>query len=281
MPEIRPFRARVREWDRRHMCRFLGIASSEPTAFRILLREAPNSLATLSEKHPDGWGIAVHADDWRIEKEARCAREDSRFHESALSAEGTVLVAHIRQKTVGQSSIANTHPFRRGRWVFAHNGTVKDVAHLRAHASRARLAEVEGDTDSELLFAYLLTRIDETLANAPSGPRVSGAYGEASEHALLDAVLAETTNALRARADFGSFNFLLSDGEVTYAHRFGRSLFVLTRAGHVRKHAVLVASEKITNEPWTELAEGTLLRIDRRPVPAFRYLSCTVCSASA
>jgi glutamine amidotransferase len=254
------------------MCRLLGIASSEPTAFRTLLREAPNSLATLSEKHPDGWGIAVHEDGWHLEKQACCAQKDSRFHESALSAEGRVLVAHIRQKTVGPSSIHNTHPFRRGRWVFAHNGTVKDVAHLRRGISSARLAEVAGDTDSELLFAFILTRIDD--------------MGEGD----LDAVVYDLAAELRARPDFGSFNFLLSDGDATYAHRFGRSLYLLERRPRLprpapperRGHAVFVASEMITSEPWTELSEGTLVRIDTKPVPAFRVLSSrTACSKSA
>jgi glutamine amidotransferase len=254
------------------MCRLLGIASSEPTAFRALLREAPNSLATLSEKHPDGWGIAVHSEEWQLEKQACCARSDARFHESALSAEGHVLVAHIRQKTVGPSSIHNTHPFRRGRWVFAHNGTVKDVAHLRRGISRARHDEINGDTDSEVLFAYLLTRIDD----ARDGD--------------LDTLVFDVAAELRAHSEFGSFNFLLSDGEVTYAHRFGRSLYLLERRPRAprpapperRGHAVLVASEMITSEPWTELPEGTLLRIDRRPVPVFRVLSSrAACSKSA
>jgi glutamine amidotransferase len=246
------------------MCRLLGIASSEPTAFRTLLREAPNSLATLSEKHPDGWGIAVHKDGWHLEKQACCARSDARFHESALSAEGHVLVAHIRQKTVGPSSIHNTHPFRRGGWVFAHNGTVKDVAHLRRGISAARLAEVCGDTDSELLFAYVLTRIDD------------------ARHDEVDAIVFDLAAELRGRPDFGSFNFLLSNGDATYAHRFGRSLYLLERRPRIRKHAVLVASEMITSEPWTELPEGTLLRIERAPVPSFRVLgSRAACSKSA
>jgi predicted glutamine amidotransferase len=41
------------------MCRLLGIVSSEPTEFRIILHEAPRSLAALSREHRDGWGLAV------------------------------------------------------------------------------------------------------------------------------------------------------------------------------------------------------------------------------
>ena len=61
------------------MCRLLGIASSEPTDFKLVLREAPRSLAALSREHRDGWGIAVFAENaggWKIEKGVACASED-------------------------------------------------------------------------------------------------------------------------------------------------------------------------------------------------------------
>ena len=143
------------------MCRLLGIISSEPTEFRLSLREAPRSLAALSREHRDGWGIAIwdDRDAWRLEKGIACAHEDARFHQLA-ERHGELLVAHIRQRTVGCASLENTHPFQSGRWVFAHNGTIKDTEFLRANASPARRGEVRGQTDSELFFAYLLTRLD-------------------------------------------------------------------------------------------------------------------------
>src|SRR6516162_1498206 len=103
------------------MCRLLGITASEPTEFRIVLREAPRSLAALSRDHRDGWGIAVYeAQDgsWRIDKGVACAGEDERFHQLAIGSRGELLISHIRQKTVGETTLANTHPFRQGRWVF-------------------------------------------------------------------------------------------------------------------------------------------------------------------
>src|SRR5580700_5613912 len=108
------------------MCRFLGIAADEPTEFRIVLREAPRSLAALSREHRDGWGIAVYdacAKTWQVDKGVACAGEDERFHQLAIGSRGVLLVSHVRQKTIGCTSIANTHPFAQGRWIFAHNGT--------------------------------------------------------------------------------------------------------------------------------------------------------------
>jgi glutamine amidotransferase len=262
------------------MCRLTGIIASEPTEFGLVLKEAPRSLATLSREHPDGWGIAIYGADggsWDVSKGVERAADDGRFHEIAARSRGHVLVAHIRQKTVGPTRLENTHPFIREDFIFAHNGTVKDVDLLREGTSAARLSEISGDTDSELLFAYLLSRLDER--------GLSRLTDDASRAAANDA-LDEVTRDLRARK-IGAFNFLLSDGATTFAHRFGRSLHLLERVpGDAvretrdlgpgatvvtkwtpRRHAVIVASEVITNEPWRELPEGTLLRIDREPVP--------------
>ncbi|HEY6462602.1 MAG TPA: class II glutamine amidotransferase [Polyangiaceae bacterium] len=265
------------------MCRLLGIASSEPTDFRIVLREAPRSLAALSKEHRDGWGLAVYdeAHGWRLEKGVACAGEDARFHELAVGRRGEVLVSHVRQKTVGETSLVNTHPFASGRWVFAHNGTVKDVAWLQAQTSAARAAEVCGQTDSERLFAWLLTCLDA------AGVTASRASPE------TDRALGAAVRTARARPDFGAFNFVLSDGVTIYAHRFGRTMHLLERGPHdavrsrrtsldgtvletpwsQRRTAIIVGSEKMTDEPWQPIEEGMLLRVERTPVPHWRLVA--------
>lgn len=268
------------------MCRLLGIVASELTEFGLVLTEAPRCLATLSREHPDGWGIAIHDasgdtsigdEPWRLHRGTAPAGEDSRFRELAARSRGHLLVAHVRQKTVGPTRLENTHPFVRDGWVFAHNGTIKEQDVLRARSSGRRLREITGDTDSELFFAYVLTKLDER-----------GLLRPRDEHArvAITDLLHEITAELRA-ARIGAFNFLLSDGQTTYAHRFGRSLFVLERGPTdavrerrdmgegaaimtrwtARRQAVFVASERITDEPWREVADGTLLRIERSPAP--------------
>jgi glutamine amidotransferase len=266
------------------MCRLLGIASSEPTDFRIVLREAPRSLAALSREHRDGWGLAVHDEEsggWHVERGVACAGEDERFHRLALGSRGEMFVSHVRRKTVGETSLANTHPFERGRWVFAHNGTVNDVPWMRAHVSVERAAEIRGETDSEVLFAWLLTRLDEAgVAHSPAS-------------AATDVALGAAVRAARERPAFGAFNFLLSDGTALYAHRFGRTMHLLERGPHdavrtkrtshdgtvvetpwsQRRTAVFIASEHMTNEPWQQIEEGTLLRVDRVPTPRWRLVA--------
>jgi glutamine amidotransferase len=266
------------------MCRLLGITASEPTEFRIVLREAPRSLARLSKQHPDGWGIAVfdaRQERWQVDKGLLCAEADERFHTLAVGSRGELLVSHVRQKTVGETTLSNTHPFQRGRWVFAHNGTVKEIEWLRARSSAERLAEVAGETDSEVLFAWLLSVLD-----------AAGVTGEATS-TTTDRALFEAARAARERPGFGAFNFLLSDGTTTYAHRFGRSMFLLERrpSDAIRprrtsrdgttyetpwsdhRTAIFIASEHVTEEPWAQIDEGMLLRIERSPVPHWRLVA--------
>jgi glutamine amidotransferase len=190
-------------------------------------------------------------------------------------------VSHVRQKTVGETSLANTHPFANGRWVFAHNGTVRDVAWLQGQTSAARAAEVRGQTDSERLFAWLLTCLD---AAGVTGSRASPE---------TDRALGAAVRIARVRPDFGAFNFVLSDGVTMYAHRFGRTMHLLERGPHdevrarrtsrdgtvletpwsQRRTAVIVASEKMTEEPWLPIEEGMLLRVERTPAPHWRLVA--------
>lgn len=268
------------------MCRLLGIVASEPTDFRIVLREVPRSLAALSAEHPDGWGLAIYdgeqPEPWSLKKGTACARVDDEFHRCAVGSRGVLLVSHVRQKTVGPTALENTHPFASDGWVFAHNGTIKDLEFVRSKVSPERARAIRGDTDSELFFAWVLSALDAAQLT----------HAKQRHGGELDELVKGLVGEARAREGFGAFNFLLSNGGVTYAHRFGRSLHILRRGPHdevrrerevddgvtvetswsQRRHAVFIASERMTDEPWEELPDCTLLRIDRTPRPTVRAL---------
>lgn len=213
------------------------MAAATPLTARELLCEAPRSLRQLAREHADGWGVAMRTgDDWQIDRGTACAAVCERYATFA-DRETQLLIAHVRKRTVGVTSIANTHPFRRGDFVFAHNGTVTAVAALIARSSAARLAEIEGETDSERLFAFVLTRIDDT------GDVARG--------------IAIAVAELHALGDIGSASFLLSCGARLYAHRSGRELFTLARPS-----ATLIASERLTDEAWVEVPERAVVMID-------------------
>lgn len=274
------------------MCRLVAVVASEITDFGLVLKDAPRSLARLSGAHPDGWGVAAHGiresipppasrlsaegtvsseaiGHWRLHRGTERAADCARFRQIAERSAGTVLIAHVRQKTVGPTSLVNTHPFAQDGWVFAHNGTIVDQAYVRSRVSAKRAEQVRGATDSEMLFAFFLTRLDEANLLHPL---------EAPMREEATRILGAAAAELRER-NAGAFSFLLSDGASCFIHRFGRSLFVLQRRPSdasrpklderwiERRHAVLVASERLTDEAWEELPEGAFHRIDRDPVP--------------
>ena len=192
------------------MCLFVGVMAETRATFSYCLRDAQESLARQSGQHPDGWGVAgFRSTSWRVHRGVNPAGLDPQFGR-AVSESADVLVAHVRKRTIGTVSAANTHPFIREGWAFAHNGTIEDCSYFRRHASTSRLREVVGDTDSEMLFAYLLTAIDR--------------HGHAGiQPALL---------RLREAGVRGSLNFVLSDGAAMFAYRSGRPLFLLHRKAH-------------------------------------------------
>jgi glutamine amidotransferase len=220
------------------MCRMLGMVSARPTAVRELLLEAPRSLAVLSNEHRDGWGIATSAGgDWQIRRSTSCAARCADYSQVA-NVEAELVIAHVRKATVGRLSLSNTHPFRHDRFVFAHNGTVLAIAALVSRIAPEHLAWVGGDTDSERLFAYILTHVGE-----------AGSV----ERGVIRAIA-----AMRALGDIGSASFLLSCGERLYAYRCGRTLFT-----RMRGTVTMVASEPLTDESWTEIPELGLVVLDR------------------
>lgn len=268
------------------MCRLLGVVSAEVVSHRLALQQAPRSLAELSPDHPHGWGLAVSDGRrcWDVYRATGCAKEDQRFHALADEARGKVLIAHVRRRTVGHSSLENTHPFRRGRWVFAHNGTILDTSPLERRTSAARRREIQGQTDSERLFAYVLTALDragaaEGVSRAPAGA-ADAALREATAALPMLVGVGRHASGPAAPAQVGAANFLCSDGEVLYAFRFGRTLHLLQRGGGRRGAVVVVASERVTDEPWQEVGEETLLRVDGGSSPAWRALAIGAPAAS-
>jgi glutamine amidotransferase len=228
-----------------------GLLAARPVAVRELLASAPRSLRALSHEHADGWGVAVRAEGaWLVDRSPTRAAGCAQFDALAGGLAADLVIAHVRQKTVGEAALRNTHPFRRGGIVFAHNGTIRDVPALTRRCSRTRLSELEGETDSERLFAFVLTFIDE-LGDVAIG-------------------VAAAVAALHALGDVGSATFLLSCGSELYAHRLGRSLFAVTRAAD---RAVAIASECLTTEQWVELPERALVAIGAASgAPTLRWL---------
>src|SRR6266511_1867127 len=181
-----------------------------------LQTNVPFSLSVFGERgghrgpHRDGWGIAFNeGHDFRIIKEAAPASDSAclRFIEGH-DFKSRIVISHIRRASDPTlPSFTNSHPFARELYgfshVFAHNGEVLGIFQDRRFEPKHYFPM--GDTDSERVFCVLMDRLLEGLTPAT-------VMDLKTKLSIIEKWALEV-------ADFGVFNFLLSDARYLYAHR--------------------------------------------------------------
>jgi len=269
------------------VCRLFGFRSSVPSRAHRSLLEAENALSVQSQRHPDGWGIGWFVDDDAyVAKSGASAHACERFQKASQVLASHTFIVHVRKATVGGVDPMNAHPFRFGRWLFAHNGTLFGFDELRPWMERelppAAQAQILGDTDSELLFHWLLTRLSRAGVHR-DGRQTSSATtaGEVVRHALLEL----DAEASRRGFERPICNVLLTDGRLMVAHRAGMPLHLSTqklfcpeaptctavkhclearRPANAPVNHLLLASEPIGTDQnhWEDVADGTTVVLD-------------------
>lgn len=266
------------------MCRLYGISGNQPARVECSLLDAQNALITQSVEdshgvaNPDGWGIGSYEKGQTVvHKSARAASHDTRFRRTAEDLVSRTVVAHVRAATVGANSLDNTHPFSHGPWLFAHNGTLAEFHRLAdglvAEIPEYLLRSGRGDTDSELIFLWLLAKMPDFGLDPLSGAD--------SAHTIVELLAAAVPELARRSAevtgDPAKLNFLLSDGVHLAASRWGNTLFLAERVGRTdcevcatthlagrgesAYRAVVIASEPITREAWTEVPDRSFVGV--------------------
>jgi glutamine amidotransferase len=271
------------------VCRLFGFRSVVPGRAHRSLLDAENALARQSTQHPDGWGIGwFHEDDAYVVKSSSAAYACDRFKQASARLSSHTMLVHVRRATVGTVDHLNAHPFRFGRWLFAHNGTLFGFEALRpwllerTHPELAPL--VLGDTDSEHLFHYLLSRLDAAGLDRSGREPVDAVR---AAEALRDALRELDAAAVALGLERPITNVLLTDGRIFLAHRAGMPLHVSTQKFRCADFAtcrepskvcmlaerppgapvnhLLVASEPIGEENrWEPVVDGSTLALDAR-----------------
>jgi predicted glutamine amidotransferase len=89
------------------------------------------------------------------------AWNDVNLRELARSTSSGLFIAHIRASTGTAVQQTNCHPFRRDRWLWVHNGAIKDFHVMKRDLVMAvdpqLYPSIEGSTDSEVMFYLALT----------------------------------------------------------------------------------------------------------------------------
>jgi predicted glutamine amidotransferase len=255
------------------MCRWMAW-HGQPVLIDELLFRSPHGIVDQSlharmgaePTNGDGFGLGWYGmgNGPAVYRSVAPAWGDANLRELAAHIESPLFLAHIRAAIGSPVQETNCHPFRRGRWLFVHNGFLSDFHALRRDLMLAidpgLFADVQGSTDTEVVFALALTfGLEEDPIQA-----LEAAVG-----------LIEATGCA-VQATFG-----VSDGESLWAVRYAtedraRSLFASADPDAVRRlypddarlqrlsaDDRLIVSEPFSDLPgvWKEIPEGTAVTV--------------------
>lgn len=253
------------------MCRLFGLHAGEHDVDATFwLLDAPVSIADLSHRNADGYGLATFDSGGQLDlvRAPVRAADDEEFAAAARATHAAVHLAHVRYADTGVVSDANTHPFVLEGRAFAHNGVVSDLDELDRRLGIGR-ALVHGETDSERFFALMTQAIRAHDGDVRAG-------------------IIATTTVLARDITLYSLNFLLASAGHLWAFRYPEHnhLYLLARVpggprgdqpldehsahGTIRMRArdgtrrplIVVASEPMDEDlGWEEIAPGELVHI--------------------
>lgn len=239
------------------MCRHLAYAGPSITLEKLILEPDHSLLRQASAPrhqkpgtvNADGFGVGWYDRDVRAEparyRTSQPIWTDATFASLAGLVSASAVLASVRNATPGMPiDEVSTAPFTDGPWLYSHNGFVPDFRAgvgraLRREVSQLRASAIDGETDSELLFALVLDRLDAGASPADA----------------LVSVIELVDDGATAR-----LNLLLTDGERVAATAWRNSLFVLDDR-HLTG-AVVVASEPYDDDPsWEIVPDGSVVEL--------------------
>jgi predicted glutamine amidotransferase len=247
------------------MCRWLAYSGS-PVRLEELLFAPVHSLIDQSlhsrlgaeTTNGDGFGIGWYGvgDTPGTFHSIEPAWHDRNLRDLAAHIDSGLVFAHIRASSGSAVQETNCHPFRYGRWLWMHNGVVRDFPRVKRDLAFRVDPDlyplIEGSTDSELFFYLALTF---GLEHDPAGA-VAKAVGTIEhvgrEHGVEHPI---------------QMTVATTDGRSTWAFRYSsegssRSLFYSTRVDTLREQHPEVEtlrqlsdeSRLVVSEPLGDLA---------------------------
>ena len=152
------------------MCRWLAYSGS-PILLEDVLYKPDHSLIDQSMHarmgvetfNADGFGVGWYAGRTTAARYRSVAPawSDRNLREISGHVTSPLFLAHIRASTGTAVQQTNCHPFRHGPWLWVHNGLIRDFhtvkRDLMLAVDPALFADIEGETDSELMLHLALT----------------------------------------------------------------------------------------------------------------------------
>jgi glutamine amidotransferase len=216
------------------MCRILAYLG-EPLPVRNLLFDANNGLVRQSYSprmmkgvlNLGGFGMnawdptSLRPEDPFTYRATTLPTFDRNLHFMASKLAPTCVVAHVRGVTYsGEGIVADTnlHPFhfRGTRVVLAHNGHLREFQRMRyaliEHVEPALAQRIEGTTDSEWIYALILSQLDD-----PFGLPETRSLADATVRALR---ILRSVRAAHGIDTSSPANVCVSTGRTVVATRF-------------------------------------------------------------
>jgi glutamine amidotransferase len=152
------------------MCRWLAymgspllIADALYTPAHSLIDQSLHSRLGAETTNGDGFGIGWYDGEPTpgVFRSIEPAWNDRNLRELAGHVRSHLFFAHIRAAIGSAVQQTNCHPFRHGRWLFMHNGYLGGFETIKRELALAvdpsLYADIEGQTDTEVLFHLALT----------------------------------------------------------------------------------------------------------------------------
>jgi glutamine amidotransferase len=220
----------------------------------------------------DGFGLGWYGsgEGPAVYRSISPAWSDANLRELAAHTESPLFLTHVRAAIGSPVQETNCHPFRRGRWLFVHNGYIADFQLLRRDLMLAvdpgLFAEIHGSTDTEVVF-YLALTLGLEKDPIDALERTVGVIESAADARGVEGAV---------QATFG-----ISDGASLWAVRYStdghaRSLFASADAEALRRlypdnprferlgaDDRLIVSEPFSDLPgvWHEIPEATAVTV--------------------
>ena len=257
------------------MCRWLAYSGSsiriEDLLYKpqhSLIDQSLHSKMGAETTNGDGFGIGWYGvgDTPGVFHSVEPAWNDRNLRELSTHIESPIVFAHIRASSGTAIQQTNCHPFRHGRWLWMHNGLIREFHEVKRDLALAvdpsLYPEIEGSSDSELFFFLALTL---GLEDDPPGA-VEKAVG-----------LIEETGKRHGVQHPIQMTVATTDGVRVWGFRYSsegqsRSLFYSTAVSTLRKlhpeievlHRVSDESRLVVSEPlrdlpgaWNEVPESS------------------------
>ncbi len=122
------------------MCRWLAYSGSPVLLERLLytpehslIDQSLHSKLGATTTNGDGFGVGWYGEDDTpaLFKSVEPAWNDKNLRELAGQVRSGLVFAHIRAATGTPVQWTNCHPFRHGRWLWMHNGSIAQFQEMK------------------------------------------------------------------------------------------------------------------------------------------------------